>query len=1669
MPDNNLALAVAIAADTSKLIRQLQEADDRLRRNSTSMQRALDQLDNALEKLNSTSSLVKQGLAALGLVEGTKKLLDLAGASLEAADALQDQADKIGLSTDALQAYRFAGAQVGVTVEKLDGSFDKFSKNVALAAEGQGDLAEIARRYNLQLTDQYGNLRPLSALLNDYADIVKNAGSQQERIRLTTAAFGRDAANLTAVLQTGADGFKAISAQAQLFGAVISKDTLEKAGKLNDEIDALKMGLSGSFQSGVLEGLNAQASTIEETFVRLRPQAEALGQRIGQALTFAAQAADYVADRFNKLEIAMAALGGARVGSVFGPWGAAIGLVVGGLTGLLEVSTRTKSTIDDEEKTIRRLADAMDYASKSGGKLADTQVDISRKAVQAQVDAINKQLRNYDIRKQGGAFSPADAAAVADLEQRLNRLQNALAGVNIPMLTLDQLTSPLAGYVINAAMGVDALGAAWAKATPKLREDYDDQLALNDALKASQREYDITQKAQQLLASHSVSTADAARTIATAFIDTEGARKRIQYDRQIKDQAALTDAMRNGARAYDVTAKAQELFNAGVARTRAEAEKLAIAWVDNEAKLKRIEFAQQTANMLALADALAKGEREAQVTAKAQELLANKTAATADEAERMAKAWVKAEDALKSVEIKRHIDDQQQLIDALSKGQHEYDVTAKAQELLAQGYADSDEAAKKLAQTIVNQDDILKRSQEAAQAAADRMKQVWDTMTQDIFSAWRDGWADLLSGNVKSFGDFAKKIEQIGISTIANLIAASTFNQAFGNIVSTAQGYASVPGVYTGYGQPGTVGAGGGAGGGGGSAFGTSMSFLGSIKNGLTASFLPVGAQSWVGTQLLQAGMSQSAVMNTLGAMNSLASPGGMIGAYAGGKLADLVHTPRQGPGAMIGQSIGSIAGSFIPVPVLGPAIGAFLGRLVGGMFGAHPSDKLQGDYVNFGTNSLSSYGYTGAKYSAENAQAAGGLGNNVLALGQFLSTIGTTHFAQNARVEAGSNNSPFRVWYGDMNGDQASGQFATPEAAFKAMAAAMVKDVDGISDHMKTAIANVDLSNIDAAEQQLTLVAQFDEAVKSFVTGDTADAAQQQIDAIKKSFQDMIPQLEAVGITSAEVMDLQGKALGKLKDDIDASNRDAIAQIKDPQQYELDQLEKQHQQELKDAAATGADINLIEEKFGLLRKQIIEKYAKDTTDAVQDTVDHLGNAFAAVQAQAQEAVNGQMSVLSSERDAISSALSMADNINKSIDNARSRILGDPSLSYGSNQSRLQDALAALDQAYTAYQGGDENAGASIGDLAVAAQQANVAYNASSADGLNVQKHILDILEHDPVAAAVQPVSRSRNLNLDRQPGPGRPAAEAARAPAGHCERVEAGGAGDVGRRRRAEHVLQFDPHGGVGCGDDRRAIRQEPAVPGLPEHAALGRRRIHRPRLAAVDRRERAGDGAGRRDLRRAPGRRRGRRGEAPARSRRARLRRRRHDRHARPGAPRRADVRRPAGAGLQPRRARRRRRAGRARGDGAGRPARRPARRRPRDRRRPRRTARQPEQPHGPHRNHGRAGEGLPVSDVLCLVLTQKTDRVGGATVSYFTTGKEYLGAGAPGVFKPLIVEFANIDRNAFGDGATFGDIGVSPGYVRSPIPPARSTRCSSSAAAPPSFYLLASESDAWANRQR
>lgn len=219
-------------------------ADDRTRAAFASVRRNLGDTRRQVSGMTADIAGMGRGLGSLlGVSIGVAGFRQLASAitdTVRSAAGLVDLADKIGITTDALQELRFQADQQGSSAEALDSALEQFSKRIGEAAAGSGELLKILQANGVALRDASGNLRPLTSLLADYADLIKNAANDQDRAVLATQAFGRAHDEMASVLRGGSAELASFAQKAHEANQVIGEEGVRTLQSYDDRLQELK-------------------------------------------------------------------------------------------------------------------------------------------------------------------------------------------------------------------------------------------------------------------------------------------------------------------------------------------------------------------------------------------------------------------------------------------------------------------------------------------------------------------------------------------------------------------------------------------------------------------------------------------------------------------------------------------------------------------------------------------------------------------------------------------------------------------------------------------------------------------------------------------------------------------------------------------------------------------------------------------------------------------------------------------------------------------------------------------------------------------------------------------------------------------------------------------------------------------------------------------------------------------------------------------------------------------------------------------------------------------------------------------------------------------------------------------------------------------------------------
>lgn len=225
-----------------------------------------------------------------GAAVGGTALAYMARDALEFADALVQAADRTSFAVEELEALRYAGRLNRVQFTQTDMAMQRFSRRLAEAASGSGELANDLAALNIPLRDANGQMRSSYDILLDYADAIQNAESEQEQLRLAFRAFDSEGAALVTVLRQGAEGLREYRSEAEQAGAIMGDQIAREASEAATALERMNLQITAE-----------RNRVIAEHADELRAFADALSQVMTMAIQ-AAAAVGNLYDRFGRSE-----------------------------------------------------------------------------------------------------------------------------------------------------------------------------------------------------------------------------------------------------------------------------------------------------------------------------------------------------------------------------------------------------------------------------------------------------------------------------------------------------------------------------------------------------------------------------------------------------------------------------------------------------------------------------------------------------------------------------------------------------------------------------------------------------------------------------------------------------------------------------------------------------------------------------------------------------------------------------------------------------------------------------------------------------------------------------------------------------------------------------------------------------------------------------------------------------------------------------------------------------------------------------------------------------------------------------------------------------------------------------------------------------------------------
>lgn len=192
--------------------------------------KGLDKFDRAIR--SAQISLLAIGGAITGAATGLFALVKNVG---NIGEEIKNSSQELGLSTDALQEWRYAADQAGISNEDLATSIRMFSRNVGQAAtNATGPFVDRLAQLGIKLTDANGKLKDNDTLLLEVANSLSTVKDAQLKGAIAQEFFGRSGLRMASWLSSGSEEINLLRERARELGLVLDNDAIKSAESFNN-------------------------------------------------------------------------------------------------------------------------------------------------------------------------------------------------------------------------------------------------------------------------------------------------------------------------------------------------------------------------------------------------------------------------------------------------------------------------------------------------------------------------------------------------------------------------------------------------------------------------------------------------------------------------------------------------------------------------------------------------------------------------------------------------------------------------------------------------------------------------------------------------------------------------------------------------------------------------------------------------------------------------------------------------------------------------------------------------------------------------------------------------------------------------------------------------------------------------------------------------------------------------------------------------------------------------------------------------------------------------------------------------------------------------------------------------------------------------------------------
>lgn len=232
-------------AQYDALTREISDTQQKL----TSLNKEQQAFSGYAAQAQASSTAFGQGLSAVGTAamqvsEKTQAMSMAATAALggmvalavkagQQADEWATMSQQLGLSTETLQKFQYASERIDVGMNDITSAITRMTSSLSTSKD-------VYDQIGVKIEGQNGQLRDTEDIFWDVVKALGDIKNETERDAMSMKIFGRNAKELSGLIDDGGKKMRALGDEAESMGLIVSDEDIQKLNEFNDLLDGMK-------------------------------------------------------------------------------------------------------------------------------------------------------------------------------------------------------------------------------------------------------------------------------------------------------------------------------------------------------------------------------------------------------------------------------------------------------------------------------------------------------------------------------------------------------------------------------------------------------------------------------------------------------------------------------------------------------------------------------------------------------------------------------------------------------------------------------------------------------------------------------------------------------------------------------------------------------------------------------------------------------------------------------------------------------------------------------------------------------------------------------------------------------------------------------------------------------------------------------------------------------------------------------------------------------------------------------------------------------------------------------------------------------------------------------------------------------------------------------------